>query len=193
MKRLVITTLLILLATQYIPVVHADGPVCWDTPTPAPTSTSLPTITPDPTSTPLPTNTPMPTATALLTNTPWPTLPILTPEPQKELPTNTPPPKPTDTPEPVLGTPIKFEPTDTPEVTPTKRGKYNTPVPEITPTWYALPNTGWDEEPVEDDRLEYDRAWWNQMMLYIVVIGLFLMVITLLLLIGLLIAKLNEN
>ena len=156
MKRLVITTLLILLATQCVPIVYADGPVCLDTPTPQPT------LTPDPTATLVPTDTPMPTATELPTNTPWPTLPVLTPEPQKERLTDTP------TPQPVLGTPIKFEPTDTPipEATSTKRGKYNTPVPTATITWMTLPNTG-NDEPITMG----DVVWWLSVLVGLMFIG----------------------
>ena len=151
MKRLIITTLLVILATQCVPIVYADGPVCWDTPTPQPTLTPDPTATLAPTL--VPTETPMPTATELPTNTPWPTLPILTPEPQKERLTNTPPP--TDPPiTPVLGTPIKFV-TPIPEVTPTKTGKYSTPVPTATIVWIALPNTG-NDEPITMG----DIVWW---------------------------------
>ncbi len=165
-KSIATMILLTVLATQCISVVHADGPVCWDTPTPEPT------LTPDPTSTPVPTPTEtlMPTATALPTNTPWPTLPILTPEPKPSLPppTNTPPPKPTDPPiTPVLGTPIKFE-TPTPEATPTKPGKYNTPVPTATITWIALPNTG----EYDEISSEYDYIIGLMIVLGIAVIGL---------------------
>ena len=80
-----------------------------------------------------------------------------------------PPAKPTYTPvTPVLGTPIQV--TEVPEETPTKKGKYNTPVPTATAVWMALPNTG------ELDDLEYDKAWWNQIMQYIIVIGVFLLI-----------------
>ena len=152
-----------------------QGPGCY-TPTPDPTSTPVPI----PTDTPVPTNTTVPTD-----------LPLPSKTPQSGTAVGGPPAKPTRTPlpteEPVLGTPIQVTqiptstpvPAETPVPTATKKtGKYNTPVPTTTAVWIALPNTGLQSRvlPGELDDLEYDRAWWNQIMQYIIVIGLFLLV-----------------